>query len=159
MTLSLTQQEKQAFTAKQLAKNPKVTPSNQNPFYIMANGFNITDRDKLSKGTISEGSGLDNFELADKLEEMAEMVDMRCAYNGMQLTLECGKGNKLSFDRIDNKIGHRPDNLVITSKALNLWRKDDEYEAFRISNRDFMRMLINSPLGREIRAEQEGWGQ
>ena len=155
MTMTKTQKEKQAFYGSESAKKA----NHNNPFYIMAKAYNIGDKRKIKAGTLSEGSGLSNKELAVVLEEMAEAVDMRCAYTGMPLTLQCRKPNKLSFDRIDNSIGHRPDNMVITSKILNTTRGNDDYETFRDELPKFIRMVISSPLGRDIRAAQKGWGQ
>ena len=155
MEMKLIQLEKQAYAERAIAKDASVSVTNQNPFYTMAKAYNLSD---TKKGI--QGSGLGHKELAAKLEEMAELVGMRCDYTGMQLTLECGKGNKLSYDRIDNSIGHSPDNLVLTSKSINLWRKDTDYLEFKneVLPR-FLDLIISSPLGRDRRAMQEGWGQ
>tara|TARA_B100000953_G_C17745139_1_gene333640 strand:+ start:44 stop:505 length:462 start_codon:yes stop_codon:yes gene_type:complete len=153
--MKLIQLEKQAYAEREIAKDARISVTNQNPFYAMAKNYNQTDK---NKGI--EGSGLKNKELAAILEEMAEMAEMRCHYTGMLLTLKCREANKLSFDRIDNSIGHRPDNIVITSATLNYARRDTSYDVFvNEILPSFIDLLMSSPKGRERRAKQEGWGQ
>ncbi|SVD13531.1 uncharacterized protein METZ01_LOCUS366385 [marine metagenome] len=95
----------------------------KNPFGQMARDYNKADK-KKSRVT----SGLGHKELAKELERMANEVGMRCHYSGVLLTLDCRDCFKLSFDRIDNSIGHTLDNMVVTSKILNIMRGNMDYD-------------------------------
>ena len=70
-------------------------------FSVMARDYNESDR-----RTRRVASGLSNVELGK---------DSRDSF-------------KISFDRIDNSKGHTLDNMVVTSKLMNLLRNDTPYD-------------------------------
>ena len=92
-------------------------------FSVMARDYNASDR-----RTRRVASGLSNVELGKELERMAVEAEMRCHYSGIPLTLDCRDSFKISFDRIDNSKGHTLDNMVVTSKLMNLLRNDTPYD-------------------------------
>ena len=95
----------------------------KNIFSIMARDYNESDR-----RTRRTTSGLSNIELGKELERMAVEAEMLCDYSGIPLTLDCRDSFKISFDRIDNSKGHTLDNMVVTSKLMNLLRNDTPYD-------------------------------
>tara|TARA_B100000809_G_C14619636_1_gene344386 strand:- start:25 stop:444 length:420 start_codon:yes stop_codon:yes gene_type:complete len=121
--MSYLEREEKAF-AEYIIERRGDTSQTTNAFYVMANRYLSMDK---SKGFAND---LGTKELAKILRMMADWNDMRCFYTGELLTLECGCYNKVSFDRIDNSKGHTVDNMVMTSKLLNIFRGDMEFDKF-----------------------------
>jgi hypothetical protein len=55
---------------------------------------------------------------------------MICAYSGLEMTLEAGKLNTVSIERIDSKIGYTKDNTILVCQAINRMKSDFSYEDF-----------------------------
>ena len=53
-----------------------------------------------------------------------------CAYSGVEMTLEAGKLNTVSIERIDSTIGYTPDNTVLVCQIVNRMKSDFKYEDF-----------------------------
>ena len=66
--------------------------------------------------------------LAHKLFELAEAADWKCHYTGCKLNLNNRDIFKISFDRIDNRVPHTPENMVCTARWLNCVRGDMSYD-------------------------------
>lgn len=55
---------------------------------------------------------------------------MICAYSGIEMTLEAGKLNTVSIERIDSNIGYTKDNTILVCQAINRMKSDFNYEDF-----------------------------
>jgi len=55
---------------------------------------------------------------------------MICAYSGIEMTLEAGKLNTVSIERIDSNIGYTKDNTILVCQAINRMKSDFNYQDF-----------------------------
>ena len=55
---------------------------------------------------------------------------MICAYSGIEMTLEAGKLNTVSIERIDSSIGYTKNNTILVSQAINRMKSDFSYQDF-----------------------------
>ena len=55
---------------------------------------------------------------------------MICAYSGLEMTLEVGKLNTVSIERIDSNIGYTKANTILVCQAINRMKSDFGYEDF-----------------------------
>lgn len=68
--------------------------------------------------------------------EILDIVDMWnqqlniCPYSGIIMTLESGKFNTVSIERIDSKIGYTKDNTILVCSAINRMKSDFEFNEF-----------------------------
>lgn len=68
--------------------------------------------------------------------EILDIVDMWnqqlniCPYSGIVMTLESGKFNTVSIERIDSKIGYTKDNTILVCSAINRMKSDFEFNEF-----------------------------
>jgi len=53
-----------------------------------------------------------------------------CAYSGIEMTLEAGKLNTVSIERIDSNIGYTKDNTILICQAINRMKSDFDYNDF-----------------------------
>ena len=53
-----------------------------------------------------------------------------CAYSGIEMTLEAGKLNTVSIERIDSKIGYTKENTILVCQAINRMKSDFTYDEF-----------------------------
>jgi hypothetical protein len=53
-----------------------------------------------------------------------------CAYTGTPLTMESGKENTVSLDRVNSKLGYVHGNVVFCTRWINLMKKDKPVEEF-----------------------------
>ena len=69
-----------------------------------------------------------------------------CAYSGRQMTLEAGKLNTVSIERIDSKKGYTPDNTILVCQAINRMKSDFSFEDFYDLCRDVADFLGDEEL-------------
>ena len=69
-----------------------------------------------------------------------------CAYSGREMTLEAGKLNTVSIERIDSSVGYTPENTILVCQAINRMKSDFEYEDFYNLCRDVAVFLGNDNL-------------
>jgi hypothetical protein len=55
---------------------------------------------------------------------------MICAYSGLEMTLDAGKLNTVSIERIDSNIGYTKDNTILVCQAINRMKSDFSYQDF-----------------------------
>jgi hypothetical protein len=55
---------------------------------------------------------------------------MICAYSGLEMTLEAGKLNTVSIERIDSNIGYTKNNTILVCQAINRMKSDFSYQDF-----------------------------
>jgi hypothetical protein len=55
---------------------------------------------------------------------------MICAYSGLEMTLEAGKLNTVSIERIDSNIGYTKENTILVCQAINRMKSDFSYQDF-----------------------------
>ena len=53
-----------------------------------------------------------------------------CAYSGREMTLEAGKLNTVSIERIDSNVGYTPANTILVCQAINRMKSDFAFEDF-----------------------------
>ena len=75
-----------------------------------------------------------------------------CAYSGREMTLESGKLNTVSIERIDSNVGYTPDNTILVCQAINRMKSDFAYEDFYELCRDVAVFLGNDKLSLSVGA-------
>lgn len=53
-----------------------------------------------------------------------------CAYSGRKMTLDAGKLETVSIERIDSSIGYTKDNTILVCQAINRMKSDFEFNDF-----------------------------
>lgn len=53
-----------------------------------------------------------------------------CAYSGLEMTLEAGKSNTVSIERINSKVGYTKENTILVCQMVNRMKSDFEFEDF-----------------------------
>jgi hypothetical protein len=69
-----------------------------------------------------------------------------CAYSGRTMTLEAGKLNTVSIERIDSDIGYTPENTILVCQAINRMKSDFRYDQFYYLCRDVALFLGDDDL-------------
>ena len=69
-----------------------------------------------------------------------------CAYSGRAMTLEAGKLNTVSIERIDSTIGYTPENTVLVCQAINRMKSDFGFGEFYELCRDVTEFLGDDKL-------------
>lgn len=69
-----------------------------------------------------------------------------CAYSGRLMTLEAGKLNTVSIERINSAIGYTKDNTILICQAINRMKSDFGYHDFYELCRDVARFLGDESL-------------
>lgn len=75
-----------------------------------------------------------------------------CAYSGREMTLEAGKLNTVSIERIDSKIGYTTENTILVCQAINRMKSDFSYEDFYSLCADVTQFLGDENLQLEVGA-------
>lgn len=83
-----------------------------------------------------------------------EMQDQICAYSGREMTLEAGKLNTVSIERIDSSIGYIPENTILVCQAINRMKSDFEYDDFYNLCRDVAVFLGDEKLQLAVEASK-----
>jgi hypothetical protein len=90
--------------------------------------------------------------------EIANIVDcwnnqsQICAYSGRRMTLEAGKLNTVSIERIDSKIGYTPQNTILVCQAINRMKSDFLFEDFYELCTDVAQFLGDENLKLNVKA-------
>ena len=72
-------------------------------------------------------------EFAITLEDIVEFwnkQEQTCPYTGRTMTLESGKLNTVSIERIDSSIGYTKDNTILVCQAVNRMKSDFSLDDF-----------------------------
>ncbi len=67
------------------------------------------------------------------VEDIVECWNLQqklCAYSGRQMTLEAGRLNTVSIERIDSAIGYTPQNTILVCQAINRMKSDFDLNDF-----------------------------
>lgn len=75
-----------------------------------------------------------------------------CAYSGRKMTLEAGKLNTVSIERIDSKIGYTMDNTILVCQAINRMKSDFLFEDFYELCSDVAIFLGDESLKLDVKA-------
>lgn len=70
-----------------------------------------------------------SLEIKD-ITEFWESQNKICAYSGLEMTLEAGKLNTVSIERIDSAKGYTKENTILVCQAINRMKSDFAYEDF-----------------------------
>jgi hypothetical protein len=74
-----------------------------------------------------------NQEFALEINDITEFWESQnkiCAYSGLEMTLEAGKLNTVSIERIDSAKGYTKENTILVCQAINRMKSDFVYEDF-----------------------------
>ena len=71
---------------------------------------------------------------------------MICAYSGLEMTLEAGKLNTVSIERIDSNIGYTKENTILVCQAINRMKSDFSYQDFYMLCQSVAKFLGNDEL-------------
>ncbi len=74
-------------------------------------------------------NGRRNLEFSLTLSDL-EKIPLKCAYSGVDLTLERNRPNSASLDRIDNTKGYIPGNVCFCTLEINLMKKNHSVTKF-----------------------------
>ena len=69
-----------------------------------------------------------------------------CPYTGRKMTLEAGKLNTVSIERIDSKVGYTKDNTILVCQAINRMKSNFGFEDFYSLCADVAQFLGNDKL-------------
>jgi len=69
-----------------------------------------------------------------------------CAYSGRIMTLEAGRLNTVSIERIDSNIGYTSKNTILVCQAINRMKSDFNFDEFYYLCRDVAKFLGNDEL-------------
>ncbi len=75
-----------------------------------------------------------------------------CAYSGRLMTLEAGKLNTVSIERIDSNVGYTPENTILVCQAINRMKSDFEFDDFYNLCRDVAQFLGDNSLNLAVGA-------
>ena len=75
-----------------------------------------------------------------------------CAYTGRQMTLEAGKLNTVSIERINSSTGYTVDNTILVCQAINRMKSDFELEDFYNLCRDVVDFMGDESLNLDVGA-------
>ena len=69
-----------------------------------------------------------------------------CAYSGIEMSLEAGKLNTVSIERIDSKIGYTKENTILVCRSINRMKSDFEFEDFFMLCKSVTQFLSDDKL-------------
>lgn len=75
-----------------------------------------------------------------------------CAYSGRLMTLDAGRLNTVSIERIDSNIGYTPENTILVCQAINRMKSDFEFDDFYNLCRDVTSFLGDDKLNLAVGA-------
>lgn len=75
-----------------------------------------------------------------------------CAYSGRRMTLDAGRLNTVSIERIDSSVGYTPPNTVLVCQAINRMKSDFGFEDFYALCRDVADFLGDAKLNLAVGA-------
>lgn len=75
-----------------------------------------------------------------------------CAYSGREMTLQSGKLNTVSIERIDSKIGYTPENTILVCQAINRMKSDFSFQDFYEMCSDVAQFLGDDCLNLNVEA-------
>ena len=75
-----------------------------------------------------------------------------CAYSGRNMTLEAGKLNTVSIERIDSDKGYTVDNTILVCQAINRMKSDFSFEDFYALCRDVAAFMGDESLNLAVGA-------
>lgn len=90
-----------------------------------------------------------NQEFSLDIKDITEFWNLQngiCPYTGRQMTLEAGKLNTVSIERIDSKIGYTKSNTILVCQAINRMKSDFKFEDFYSLCADVAEFLGNDKL-------------
>jgi len=77
-----------------------------------------------------------------------------CAYSGRLMSLEAGRLDTVSIERIDSKIGYIPENTVLVCQAINRMKSDFTVEQFYEMCADVAKFLGDESLNLSVGAHK-----
>ena len=75
-----------------------------------------------------------------------------CAYSGRLMSLEAGRLDTVSIERIDSKIGYTPENTILVCQAINRMKSDFTFEQFHEMCSDVAKFLGDESLNLSVGA-------
>ena len=75
-----------------------------------------------------------------------------CAYSGRLMSLEAGRLDTVSIERIDSKIGYTPENTILVCQAINRMKSDFTFDQFYEMCADVAKFLGDESLNLSVGA-------
>lgn len=75
-----------------------------------------------------------------------------CAYSGRQMTLDAGKLETVSIERIDSSLGYTPENTILVCQAINRLKSDFDFDKFYELCKDVAEFLGDDNLNLAVGA-------
>lgn len=85
-------------------------------------------------------------DIVDCWERQSEI----CAYSGRLMSLEAGRLDTVSIERIDSSVGYTPDNTVLVCQAINRMKSDFTIEQFYEMCADVAKFLGDQSLSLSV---------
>jgi hypothetical protein len=82
----------------------------------------------------------------DDVVKCWEQQNQICAYSGRQMTLQAGKLNTVSIERIDSAIGYTLENTILVCQAINRMKSDFSLDDFYALCADVAQFLGDNKL-------------
>jgi len=89
------------------------------------------------------------------IEDIVDCWDSQwgiCAYSGRSMTLETGKLNTVSIERINSDVGYTPANTILVCQAINRMKSDFGFEDFYELCRDVADFMGDQSLNLAVGA-------
>ena len=96
-----------------------------------------------------------NQEFSLEIKDVVEFWELQnkiCAYSGLEMTLEAGKLNTVSIERIDSNIGYTKENTILVCQAVNRMKSDFSYDDFYFLCKSVAKFLGNDELDLNVGA-------
>ena len=106
--------------------------ANQKKYVDLVNSC-IETRAKIFLRNAKNSAKKRNQEFSLEIKDITEFWESQnkiCAYSGLEMTLEAGKLNTVSIERIDSAKGYTKENTILVCQAINRMKSDFAYEDF-----------------------------
>jgi hypothetical protein len=88
----------------------------------------------------------------DDIVKCWRQQDTICAYSGRPMTLEAGRLNTVSIERIDSTVGYTPNNTILVCQAINRMKSDFSLDDFYTMCAEVAQFLGDSELSLAVGA-------
>ena len=93
----------------------------------------IEGRAKIFLQSCKRSAAKRNQEFSLTIEDIVSFWNKQnktCAYSGVEMTLDAGKLNTVSIERINSEVGYTKENTVLVCYIVNRMKSDFKYEDF-----------------------------
>lgn len=115
----------------------------------------IEGRAKIFLQNAKKSATKRNQEFSLNIKDIVDCWDNQlgiCAYSGRKMTLEAGKLNTVSIERINSDVGYLVDNTILVCQAINRMKSDFTFEEFYELCRDVTEFMGDESLNLAVGA-------